>query len=89
MSKNYHSIETVEGIKFYRINNCINGNPRYVVHFLDFLGEKEKHADNYQTALLRSRKVGGKMYRAKWFGGGIVLSSYNLHETAKQIKACI
>ena len=65
-------------IEVTRIDNCVNGNPRYVVHFIDI-------ADNYIDAVNIARQIGGKKYRAKWFGGGIVFSSYNVKEDLKRI----
>jgi hypothetical protein len=58
---------------FTRINNDVNGNPRYVFHFL-------KLADNYDEALKLAKKIGGKKFHNKQYGGGIVVQSYNLHE---------
>lgn len=71
-----YSSKIINGIEVFRVDNDVNGNPRYVVHFLSL-------ADNYNEALLKARKIGGKKYRAKWFGGGIVFSSYNLNEDLK------
>ena len=65
-------------IEIIRIDNCINGNPRYIIHFLSI-------ADTYQDAINIAKQIGGKKYRAKWFGGGIVFSSYNVAEDLKQI----
>ena len=65
-------------IEVIRVDNCINGNPRYVIHFLSI-------ADNYMDAINIARQIGGKKYRAKWFGGGIVFSSYNVIEDLKRI----
>lgn len=76
--KNQNSID-VEGIRFHTINNDVNGNPRYVFHFLDI-------ASNYSVAKIAVKKIGGRAYTAKWYGGGLVISSYNLDDTAKQIK---
>lgn len=73
-------------MQFKRINNDINGNPRYVFHFLAFLGtEKGTILERYQIALKKSKKIGGKAYRGKDFGGGIVLQSYNIQETIERI----
>lgn len=59
-----------EEITLYRIDNDINGNPRYVTHFLDLGVELKDYG-----------KVPGlEKYRAKWFGGGYVLQSYNVKE---------
>ena len=65
-------------IEIIRIDNCINGNPRYIIHFLSI-------ADTYQDAINIAKQIGGKKYRAKWFGGGVVFSSYNIIEDLKQI----
>ena len=76
-----------------RINNDINGNPRYVVHFYDLLTDIEglnlNILEKYELALKKARKVGGKMYRGKDFGGGIVFQSYNIIETINKAKGAI
>lgn len=68
---------------YKRINNDINGNPRYVFHYLNFLNEGEK---GYDFAVNKSRAIGGKKYRGKDFGGGIVIQSYNIYDTIERIK---
>jgi hypothetical protein len=76
-----------------RINNDVNGNPRYVVHFYDLLTDIEglnlTILQRYELALKKARKVGGKMYRGKDFGGGIVFQSYNIIETINKAKGAI
>ena len=74
-----YSSKIINGIEVFRVDNDVNGNPRYVVHFLSL-------SDNYNEALSQARKIGGKKYRAKWFGGGIVFSSYNLNEDLKMME---
>jgi hypothetical protein len=73
-----------------RINNDVNGNARYVVHFYDLLTDIEglnlSILERYELALKKARKVGGKMYRGKDFGGGIVFQSYNIIETINKAK---
>lgn len=83
---------------YKRVNNDINGNPRYVFHWLNFLSRQEWHdivkkckyipanEIGYKKALKKSRAIGGKKYRGKDFGGGIVLQSYNISATIEQIK---
>ena len=68
-----------QGIQFTRIDNDINGNPRYVCHFLNI-------ASDYDTAVKLANKIGGKRYHTKRYGGGIVFQSYNIADTAKRIK---
>ena len=78
MAKNYvyKEITTVknERIKVFRIKNDVNGNPRYVVHFMD-LNIKLADYDNI------NKLYGFKKYRAGWFGGGVVFQSYNIADT--------
>jgi len=75
-------------IDWTRINNDINGNPRYVCHFLNLL-TKEQNADysgfdfitrKYNNALINAKKLGGKKFHNKQFGGGIVFQCYNLND---------
>jgi len=67
-------------IDFKRITNDVNGNPRYVCHYLNF-------ASDYETALKLARKIGGKKFHNKQYGGGIVFQSYSIDELAKKILA--
>jgi len=76
-----------------RINNNVNGIPRYVAHFLDFIKTNEKLDPNrdlsinelYDLALSRSRAIGGKKFHNKQFGGGIVFQSYNKYDLESRI----
>lgn len=90
-------------IEFTRINNDVNGNPRYVCHFLNFLTDEDINqikqdfaaslAHNpfkliefqYDSAINKARKIGGKKFNNKQYGGGIVFQSYSLPELEKQI----
>jgi hypothetical protein len=73
-------------MQYKRINNDINGNPRFVFHFLAFLGTEEGYIlDRYKIAVKKAKKIGGKAYRGKDFGGGIVIQSYNIEKTIQQI----
>ena len=69
---------TNSNIQFTRVNNDVNGNPRYVCHFLNI-------ADDYQTAVKLANKIGGRKYHNKSYGGGIVFQSYNIDRTAEKI----
>lgn len=77
-NKNYLYTEThtVQGkeIEVFRIPNDVNGNPRYVTHFMD-LDIKLTDYDNI------NKLYGFNKYRAKWFGGGVVFQSYNIEDT--------
>ena len=75
-------------IEFTRVNNDVNGNPRYVCHFLDVpveLTQAEQDSMSsvsiaYSKALAKARKYGGRKFHNKQYGGGIVFQSYNLNE---------
>lgn len=86
--KNNETI-TVGGLNFLKVNNDINGNPRYVIHFMDIpMNEQEKKVGiikRYDLAIDKVKKIGGKKYDVKSYGGGIVFQSFNIRETAKMI----
>jgi hypothetical protein len=65
---------------FTQINNYTNGNPRFVVHYLQM-------ADTYERALYLGRKLGGRKFHNKQYGGGIAFQSYNTDQLAEKIKA--
>ena len=67
------SITLLNGDEFtlHQTTNTFDGNPRYVIHFRDL-------ADTYEKALAKAKLFGGKKYRTKHYGGGIVFSTYNL-----------
>ena len=72
-------------IEFTRVNNDFYGNPRYVTHFFSLLKKEEQTLSNYNLAVKRANKLGGKKYRGSDFGGGIVFQSYNLDGLRKRI----
>ena len=75
-------------IEFTRVNNDINGNPRYVVNFLDFLKDDDRSMnleESYNIAFKRAKKLGGLKYRGKDYGGGFVFQSYSTQDLEKRI----
>lgn len=76
--------------KAVRVKTDSNGNPRYAVHFLAFLTDEDKAwadalpvfsvAAKYDRAIARARRVGGKKFHNKQFGGGIVFQCYGQSE---------
>ena len=71
-----------------QIKNDINGNPRFVVHFLNLLTKEENGYfdeakqlyiepilslnQKYSAALKRAKKIGGRKFHNKQYGGGIL-----------------
>lgn len=81
-------------IEFTRVKNDINGNPRYVVHFLNLLSKDELLTNSqiglsviaeYKQACQKAKQLGGRKYTGKDFGGGIVFQSYNTRDLEKRI----
>lgn len=64
----------------HRIDNDVNGNARYVVHYLTIPYEDDDSQPfyiNQANHIEHARKaLYGKKYRAKWYGGGIVFQAY-------------
>ena len=73
-----HNTAEKLGYDFFRVNNDVNGNPRYVIHFLAF-------DSDYDTAKVLANSIGFRVYRGRDFGGGFVSMSYNLENTAERI----
>ena len=89
---------TPESINFIRVNNDVNGNPRHVCHFLNLSLDSDRTYLNsvtpghitdvgslYSMALKRAKKIGGRKFHNKQYGGGIVFQSYNIQSTAEAI----
>jgi hypothetical protein len=82
-------------MEFTKIKNDINGNPRYVTHFLNIPINTFKGlaintnvlsiSEKYKLACKKANKIGGKKYHNKSFGGGIVFQSYNISQLEKEI----
>jgi hypothetical protein len=94
----------IEPIEYMRVNSDVNGNARYVVHYSEFLSNKElkeiydtfiaNHNGSslgviqveYDYAIAKSKSlVGGKRYRGKEYGGGIVFQSHNIKQDLETI----
>lgn len=87
-------------MEFTRINNDTNGNPRYVIHFYELINDNDyniaetkkdifngisKTSILYTTALKKAKKLGGRKYHNKSYGGGIVFQSYNTADLEKDL----
>ena len=84
-----YDYQQLENIRLTRVNNDVNGNPRYVVHFLEFLNNEENSflpfSKKYEYALKKAKKIGGRKFHNKQYGGGIVFQSYNTDNLKEQI----
>lgn len=55
-----------------RLKNDVNGNSRWVCHWLTF----KPAANTYEEALTLARKIGGRKYHNKHYGGGVVFQTF-------------
>lgn len=90
-------------IEFTRVNNDTNGNPRYVCHYLNLINENdEKKAKEmakignkffieyeYIIALKKAKKIGGRKFHNKQYGGGIVFQCVEPKHLEKKILALL
>lgn len=79
------------------------GNGRFATHFLNWLAPSEireaaesarpigaSHLSGlYELALKRARKVGGRKYHNKSYGGGIALQAYSRDEVTSAIATAL
>ena len=76
-----------------RIKHDTNGNARTVVHFLAFITERERQQnsvyDLYEIALHKARKIGGKKFNNKQFGGGIVFQESSIQHLEQLINSIL
>jgi hypothetical protein len=78
-------------VAFTRIKNDVNGNPRYVCHFLqlDVHGPDKGIgfglSDRYEMACKLANRIGGRKFHNKQYGGGLVFHSYSLDELVASI----
>lgn len=77
-------------MNFIRIENDINGNPRYILHVLDVINlEDLTLSENYDTAEMILKKIGVKKYRKKGYEYNFVFQSYNIGSTKKEIESYV
>ena len=62
----------------YRYGNDVNGNPRYLVHYL--MIDLPDHVSTDKT-----RQAGLTRYHGRAFGGGYRFTSYNIEATVNRI----
>lgn len=75
-------------INWTRIDNDVNGNPRYVCHFCAISPDNISNlpvAERYAATVAFANKLGGRKYHTKKYGGGIVFQSYNIKDLEERI----
>ncbi len=83
-------------IEFTRINSDVNGNSRYVCHFLAFINEGDRVksdtkgigfvSEEYEIALKKAKDLGGRKFHNKQYGGGIVFQMYDSQQLEMSLK---
>jgi hypothetical protein len=92
---------TQTNFEMTRVDCDNDGNSRYVVHFFNLVTEKDKEEARklsqtcspfnfpthyqYEIAVNKARTIGGKRYKAKHYGGGIVFTSNSKQALAESI----
>ena len=75
---------------FTRVNSDSNGNPRYVIHYMqcmpDSYRELMTYDQRYPATVKLMNQIGGKKFHNKQYGGGIVFQSYSLTDTIQHIE---
>ena len=72
-----------------------SGHPRYALHFLRLLNYDESYSsklsigNKYNIALDRAKKIGGKKYHNKSYGGGIAFVSFNSNDLINELNKLI
>jgi hypothetical protein len=86
---------TLDGVSVDRAKeNAGNCSPRYIVHFTSFLTDEENRStgvlDGYALAHTKAKKAGFRKYKAREFGGGFIISTFeNWQEVARRVLAVL
>lgn len=82
---------TGQPLEMFTVNNDSNGNARYVVHYLDLLTQAQLDmsvdlgVSKYAMALGNAKRINGRKFHNKQFGGGIVFSCCSRSEIAEMV----
>ena len=76
-------------IVFDYVNRDVNGNPRGVLHYMEFLTDKEQQTLDVERGMAiahkRANKLGFSKYRAKSHGGCFVCQTWHERTIIKKI----
>jgi hypothetical protein len=82
----------MNSIALTRVDNDVNGNPRYVAHFLDLLSEKEKESDDIMKTrnfiFTESKRVFSKTYGGSTYTMNVYEIINNRPEKIGEVTAC-
>lgn len=83
------TLRLISVIRANRIDNDVNGNPRYVIWCGDLLTDADRGTlrvgEWASTGLARGKALGGRQFRGRSFGGGIVFQTHSTEELARDI----
>ena len=79
----YYTKDTYRDVEFFNIEPDTYGNPRVVVWYGDIPFREQNEDEPFRDYQLEHfahsvKALGGKRYRGKWFGGGIILQAYGV-----------
>lgn len=83
---------TKQEINLTRVNNDVNGNPRFVAHYTEFLPHELSNSTflqwtgmKYDIALsIANSHLAARRFNNKQYGGGIVFSSYSAQQDVRE-----
>lgn len=81
----------VRGVEVWHVYDDSQGNPGYVVHYTSVpytKNERLSFTENQERHIRHACEVlGGREYRAEWFGGGIVFTTHDLEKLIEEVVA--
>lgn len=80
-------------VEVIRVNNDVNGNPRYVFHFSNVSSYLKAHLgellNGYDFYILSANASGCKKYHNRSYGGGLLFQSYNVQDSLQHVERSI
>ena len=83
-------MKTIDQNNIMRADNDRYGNPRYVVHFSEFLTAEERQTMllNYQVARIRAKRISARVYNGYNFGGGFIFQAVDERDACRKVDRC-
>jgi hypothetical protein len=82
-------MRTLDEMEWKHIKNDINGNSRWVCHWMTFEKKPDYSltlSERYANAVALANQIGGRKFRNKDYGGGIVFQCYGPEEMLPHIQ---